>query len=146
MTDRNSIVGKVDWPLLLMYFALVLIGWLSVYSAGLSEGNHAIYDMTQYSGKQMMWIGIAFFLGFVILLMDAKIFYAFAIWFYVLVVFLLVVVLVYGRATHGATSWIDFGGGIKLQPSEFAKLGAALALARWARWRSRSGGVMPVMG
>ena len=43
MTDRNSIIGKVDWPLLLMYFALVIIGWLSIYSAGMSEGHHAIY-------------------------------------------------------------------------------------------------------
>ena len=129
MTDRNSIIGEVDWPLLLMYFALVIIGWLSIYSAGLSEGNHAIYEMSQFSGKQMMWIGIAFGLGFIILLLDAKLFDAFAIWFYALVVFLLVVVLVYGRATNGATSWIDFGGGVKLQPSEFAKLGTALALA-----------------
>ena len=131
MTDRNSIVGKVDWPLLLMYFALVIIGWLSVYSAGLSEGNHPIYDMSQFSGKQMMWMGIAFAIGFIILLLDAKLFDAFAFWIYAIVVLMLIAVLVYGKATKGATSWIDFGGGIKLQPSEFAKLGTALALASY---------------
>lgn len=131
MTDRNSIIGKVDWPLLLMYFALVVIGWLSVYSAGLSEGNHPIYDMSQFSGKQMMWMGIAFAIGFIILLLDAKLFDAFAFWIYTIVVLMLIVVLVYGKATNGATSWIDFGGGIKLQPSEFAKLGTALALASY---------------
>ena len=129
MTDRNSIIGRVDWPLLLMYFALVIIGWLSVYSAGLSEGSHPIYDMSQFSGKQMMWIGISMALGFVVLLLDAKVFDAFAFWIYAIVVLMLIVVLVYGKATKGATSWIDFGGGIKLQPSEFAKLGTALALA-----------------
>ena len=129
MTDRNSIIGKVDWPLLLMYFALVIVGWLSIYSAGMSEGDHAIYDMSQFCGKQMMWIGIALAVGFVVLLLDAKIFDAFAIWIYLVVMLMLVVVLVYGRATNGATSWIDFGGGVKLQPSEFAKLGTALALA-----------------
>ena len=129
MTDRNSIIGKVDWPLLLMYFALVIIGWLSIYSAGMSEGHHAIYDMSQFCGKQMMWIGISLALGFVVLLLDAKVFEAFAYWIYAIVMLLLVVVLVYGKATKGATSWIDFGGGIKLQPSEFAKLGTALALA-----------------
>lgn len=131
MTDRNSIIGKVDWPLLLMYFALVIIGWLSIYSAGLSEGNHAIYDLSQFSGKQMLWIGIAVGLGFIILLLDAKIFDVFSIWIYVLVVAMLLFVLAYGKATNGATSWIDFGGGVKLQPSEFAKLGAALALASY---------------
>ena len=131
MTDRNSIIGKVDWPLLLMFFVLVIIGWMSIYSAGLGEGNHPIYDMSQFSGKQMMWIGISLAIGFVILLLDAKIFDAFAFWIYTIVVLLLVVVLVYGKATKGATSWIDFGSGIKLQPSEFAKLGTALALASY---------------
>ena len=121
MTDRNSLIGKVDWPLLLMFFALVLIGWLSIYSAGMSEDYHPIYDFSKFCGKQMMWIGISLAVGFVILLLDAKFFDAFAFWIYALVVVLLVVVLVYGRATKGATSWIDFGGGIKLQPSEFAK-------------------------
>ena len=129
MTDRNSIIGKVDWPLLLMYFALVIIGWLSIYSAGMSEGHHAIYDMSHFCGKQMMWIGISLGFGFGVLLLDAKVFDAFAYWFYAIVVFLLIVVLAYGKVTKGATSWIDFGGGIKFQPSEFAKMGTALALA-----------------
>ena len=129
MTDRNSIIGKVDWPILLMYFALVTIGWLSIYSAGMSEGYHAIYDMSQFCGKQLMWIGIAVGVGFVVLILDAKLFDAFSFWVYAIVVFLLVVVLVYGKATNGATSWINFGGGVKLQPSEFAKLGTALAVA-----------------
>ncbi len=129
MNDRNSIIGKLDWPLLLLYFALVLVGWLSIYSAGMSEGHHAIYDMSQFCGKQMMWIGISLGVGFVILLLDAKFFDVFAFWIYAVVIMLLVVVLVYGRATNGATSWIDFGGGVKLQPSEFAKLGTALAVA-----------------
>ena len=128
MTDRNSIIGKVDWPLLLMYFGLVLIGWLSIYSAGLSEGSHPIYDLSQFSGKQMLWIGGSLFFSFIILLLDAKVFDAFAYWIYVIVVLMLFAVLVYGKATKGATSWIDFGG-FKLQPSEFAKLGTALALA-----------------
>jgi rod shape determining protein RodA len=128
MTDRNSIIGKVDWPLLLLYFALVVIGWLSIYSAGMSEGHHAIYDMSHFCGKQMMWIGLSLVAGFVILLLDAKVIEAFAYWIYAFVMLLLMVVLVYGKATNGATSWIDFGG-FKLQPSEFAKLGTALALA-----------------
>jgi rod shape determining protein RodA len=128
MTDRNSIIATVDWPILLMYFALVIIGWLSIYSAGMSEGHHAIYDMSQFCGKQMMWIGISVGVGFAILILDAKLFDALAFGIYAVVLSMLVVVLVYGKATNGATSWIDFGG-FKLQPSEFAKLGTALAVA-----------------
>lgn len=128
MIERNSIIGKVDWPILLMYFALVIIGWMSIYSASLGEGHHAIYDMAHFSGKQLLWIGVALASGFAILILDAKLFEAFAYWIYALFISLLVVVLVYGKATNGATSWIDFGG-FKLQPSEFAKLGTALAVA-----------------
>ena len=91
MTDRNSIIGKVDWPLLLMFFALVLIGWLSIYSAGMSEDYHPIYDFSKFCGKQMMWIGISLAVGFVILLLDAKFFDAFAFWIYALVVVLLLI-------------------------------------------------------
>lgn len=130
-SDRNSIIGRVDWPLLLMFFALVIIGWLSIYSAGLSEGNHAIYEMSQFSGKQMVWIIASLTIGFIVLLLDAKFFDAFAFWIYAIVLFLLVFVLVYGKATKGATSWIDFGGGVKFQPSEFAKLATALALSHY---------------
>ena len=92
MNDRNSIIGKVDWPILLMYFALVIIGWMSIYSAGMSEGHHAIYDMSQFCGKQLMWIGIATGVGFAILILDAKLFDVFAFWIYAAVMFLLVVV------------------------------------------------------
>ena len=97
MTDRNSIIGKVDWPLLLMYFALVVIGWLSIYSAGMSGSHHPIYDVAHFSGKQMMWIGISMGVGFIILLLDAKVFDAFAFWIYAVVVMLLVV---YMKSTH----------------------------------------------
>ena len=67
--------------------------------------------------------------GFIILLIDAKFFNAFSLWIYVFFLVSLFVVLVYGKATKGATSWIDLGGGVKFQPSEFAKMATALALA-----------------
>lgn len=127
--DRNNIIGKIDWVTVLIYLALVLIGWFSIFSAKYDEMHPSIFDMTQVYGKQLIWIGVALFLGFIVLLLDAKVFSGFSIIIYVLVMFSLVAVLVYGKATKGATSWIDLGGGIKFQPSEFAKLGTALALS-----------------
>lgn len=127
--DRNSIIGKIDWVTVLIYLALVLIGWFSIFSAKYDELHPSIFDMSQVYGKQLIWIGIALFLGFLVLLLDAKVFTGFSIFIYIAVMFALVAVLVYGKATKGATSWIDLGGGIKFQPSEFAKLGTALALS-----------------
>ena len=129
MNERNSIIGKIDWVLVAIYFALVLIGWFSIFSAKYDELHPSIFDLSQVYGKQLIWIGAALLVGFVILLIDAKFFNAFSLWIYIIVLVSLFMVLVYGKATKGATSWIDLGGGVKFQPSEFAKMATALALA-----------------
>ena len=129
MNERNSIIGKIDWITVLLYFALVLIGWFSIFSARYNEAHPSIFDLSQVYGKQLIWIGASLLVGFVILLIDAKFFNAFSLWIYVIILATLFMVLVYGKATKGATSWIDLGGGVKFQPSEFAKMATALALA-----------------
>ena len=129
MNERNSIIGKIDWVTVLIYLALVIIGWFSIFSARYDEMHPSIFDLSQVYGKQLLWIGASLLIGFIILLIDAKFFNAFSLWIYVFFLVSLFVVLVYGKATKGATSWIDLGGGVKFQPSEFAKMATALALA-----------------
>lgn len=129
MNERNSIIGKVDWLTVLIYLALIIIGWFSIFSAKYDEMHPSIFDMSQVYGKQLIWIGASLLIGFIILLIDAKFFNAFSLWIYIFFLFSLFAVLVYGKATKGATSWIDLGAGIKFQPSEFAKMATALALA-----------------
>ena len=129
MNERNNIIGKIDWITVLIYFALVIIGWFSIFSAKFDEMHPSIFDLSQVYGKQLIWIGASLLIGFTILLIDAKFFNAFSLWIYIFFLASLFVVLVYGKATKGATSWIDLGAGIKFQPSEFAKMATALALA-----------------
>jgi len=126
--NRNKIIGKIDWVIVLIYFTLAIIGWFSIFSAKYNELHPSIFDFSMEYGKQLVWIGAALFVGFVILLIDAKFFNAFSLWIYIAVLISLFAVLVYGKATNGATSWINFGP-IKFQPSEFAKMATALALA-----------------
>lgn len=128
MNDRNNIIGKIDWLTIIIYLALVMIGWFSIFSAKYDETHPSIFDFTKEYGKQLIWIGSALLIGFVILLIDAKFFNAFSLWIYFVVLASLFVVLVHGKATNGATSWIEFGS-VKFQPSEFAKMATALALA-----------------
>ena len=129
MNERNSIIGKIDWVTVLIYLALVIIGWFSIFSAKYDETHPSIFDLSQVYGKQLIWIGASLLIGFVILLVDAKFFNAFSLWIYFFFLASLFIVLVYGKATKGATSWIELGAGVKFQPSEFAKMGTALALA-----------------
>jgi rod shape determining protein RodA len=105
-----------------------MIGWFSIFSARYNEAHPSIFDMSQVYGKQLVWIGISLLIGFIVLLIDAKFFNAFSLWIYIAVLFSLFAVLVYGKATKGATAWIEFGP-IKFQPSEFAKMATALAVA-----------------
>ena len=126
--NRSKIIGRLDWMTVLIYLALVLIGWFSIFSAKYNELHPSIFDFSMEYGKQLVWIGAALFVGFIILLIDAKFFNAFSLWIYIIVLTSLVMVLVYGKATKGATSWIEFGP-VKFQPSEFAKMATALALA-----------------
>ena len=108
MNERNSIIGKIDWLTVFLYLALVIIGWFSIFSAKYDEMHPSIFDLSQVYGKQLIWIGASLLIGFIILLIDAKFFNAFSMWIYVVVLFSLFAVLVYGKATkappRGSTS------------------------------------------
>ena len=130
MTPRNNIVGKIDWVLLLMYLALVVIGVSTIYAAAFNENNPSLFDMSQHYGKQALFLGVSLFLGIIIMLIDAKFFNTFAYVIYGLSIFSLLYVLVAGSTIAGSRSWIQFGG-FSFQPSEFAKFGTALAVAHY---------------
>ena len=126
----KTIIGKIDIWLFIIYLALATIGLLSIYAAAFNEAHPHIYDFSQNYGKQLVFIGISLVVGFIILLIDAKFFNAFAYVFYGLSIICLLLVLVIGSKISGSTSWIQLGP-ISFQPSEFAKFGTALALAHY---------------
>ena len=130
MMTRNNIIGKIDWPLLLMYFALVVIGVTTIYAAAYNENHPNILDMSQHYGKQALFLGVSVFMGLIIMLIDAKFFNAFAYVIYGLSILTLLYVLVAGSTIAGSKSWIQLGF-FSFQPSEFAKFGTALAVAHY---------------
>ncbi len=130
MTTRNNIIGKIDWWLLIMYLALVVIGISTIYAAAFNEAHPSLFDMSQHYGKQALFVGVSLFVGFVIILIDAKFFNAFAYIIYGFSILLLIYVLVGGTTIAGSRSWIQIGG-FSFQPSEFAKFGTALAVAHY---------------
>lgn len=129
MTDRpNTLLANIDWISILLYTILVLMGWINIYAASYDETHSSILDFSQRYGKQLVWIGASFLLGFLILLTDSKFFTAFSMIIYILTILLLVLVLVIGEESKGARSWFELGG-IKIQPAEFAKFATCLAIA-----------------
>ena len=130
MTTRNNIIGKIDWWLLLIYLALVIIGVTTIYAAAYNENHPNILDMSQHYGKQALFLGVSVFMGLIIMLIDAKFFNAFAYVIYGLSILTLLYVLVAGSTIAGSKSWIQLGF-FSFQPSEFAKFGTALAVAHY---------------
>ncbi len=135
MRNENRLLANIDRPLVILYLILVLLGWLNIYSAVFDEAHSSIFDLSQRYGKQMLWIALGLFIGILVLLVDAKFFVVFAFPIYGLINLLLIFVLLFGVTIAGSKSWFQIGG-FALQPAEFAKFGAALALAALLNRRS----------
>ncbi len=130
MRARNSsIFRNVDWITVLIYVVIVIFGWINLYAATYDASSATVFNIESQHGKQLLWIGISFLLALFILLTDAHLFSTAAYAIYGVFLVLLLVVLA-TTAVKGATSWIPIGP-FRLQPSEFAKFGTALALAKF---------------
>lgn len=127
---KDNVWDNVDWITIGIYLAMMFIGWINIYAAVYNEDHKSIMDMTQRYGKQLMWIGAAIFIAMLMINTDSKFFVTFAFPIYLALVFILLVVLIVGSEIKGARSWIQLGN-FSLQPSEFMKMGTALALSRY---------------
>lgn len=126
----SPILGHIDLVAFCLFLALVIVGWLMVFSVGYEELRGAGWGgfLNTSAGKQAIWIGICGFIFAFIMLFDWKFWQTFAYPIYAFSIVLLVLVLFLGTNIKGATSWFTFGG-FSFQPSEIAKFGTALALS-----------------
>ena len=129
-TNDNSLVKSVDWLTIVIYLALVSLGWVSICGACYDYGDMDLFSFDTNSGKQLVWMGGALFLGFIILMLEDKIYDWFAYLFYAFMMLVLFVTPFLAEDTKGSYSWLKFGP-ISLQPAEFAKFATALALAKF---------------
>jgi rod shape determining protein RodA len=121
MLDRIHL-REIDWILIGLALANAFIGLLLIYSASrLAPGNPAF--------KQAVWLLVGLAVLFLVLAFDYKLLMTMAPYALGLLVVVLVLLLVLGRARGGAKSWIGvaFMGG---QPSELVKIAVLLLLAR----------------
>lgn len=121
---------NVDWITILIYIALCAVGFVNIYASIYNPDNSALFNFDSNYGKQLIFIITGLIVGFSILLMDAKFFSVFSPIIYGVTMLLLVVVLLVGRKVAGNQAWIPLGS-FRLQPSELAKFGTALLLARY---------------
>lgn len=130
MAKRNSLWANIDWITVLIFLILVFSGWINIYASVFNQEHQSIFDISQRYGKQLIWIGAALLIAFVILIMDSNFYVFFSYIIYGAILFLLILVLLFGKEINGSRSWFMMGS-FGFQPSEFAKFATALALARF---------------
>ena len=126
---NNSIFLRLDWLSLLLYLSLAVFGIVNIYSATYVEGQTDLFNLQTPVGKQSLFFVLGLIGGGLILFLNIKIFDHLSTPFYFLMILLLVSLFFFGKTISGARSWFSVGG-VGLQPSEFAKIGTALFLAK----------------
>ncbi|HRH10036.1 MAG TPA: rod shape-determining protein RodA [Bacteroidia bacterium] len=128
--NQNQIFYGVDRVTILIYLLLVLLGWFNIYAAVYNDDHQSIFDVSQKYGKQLWWIVGAGVIAFSILLIDANFYTAFSYGFYAFFILANILVIWLGREVKGSRSWYRFGD-FGIQPAEFMKFAANLALAKF---------------
>jgi rod shape determining protein RodA len=116
----------IDWALLAAILSLCALGIAMIYSStgDPTRGNSHLY-VTQIYGIVLGLVAMVFMLTF-----DYRAFTDKSHLIYFALVTVLLYVLFFGDVQMGAQRWIRIGS-FNLQPSEFAKIGLALVLAKF---------------
>ncbi len=127
---NQSVSSNIDWITVLIYIALVGIGWMNIYSADMTTNSEYYFDFNQNYGKQLIFIAFTAILVIVILTVDSKFYEKFSSVIFGASLVLLAGLFIFGKTIAGQRCWYAIGG-LTLQPSEFAKAATALALAKY---------------
>ncbi|MEX1054585.1 MAG: rod shape-determining protein RodA [Rhodothermales bacterium] len=120
----------MDYLTILAWMSLVGIGLVAIYST--THGPASVYlleSVQRNFERQLAWGGISLGVILFSLMLPVRFFQKFAIPIYVFTLLLLVAALLFGREVNGAKSWLYIGG-VGIQVSEIAKVGAILAVAQ----------------
>lgn len=104
-----------------------MVGVLNLYSATHSQSHEGLDNLWK---SQIAWYFIASAVAIGISFLNPKTFERFAYVGYIGTLFLVFLVLLMGKVGMGAQRWLVLGP-IRMQPSEFMKMGLVLAMARF---------------
>jgi rod shape determining protein RodA len=134
MSKEEKIGGGVDTRMVLLYYLLVAIGFIAIFSVEYRSGDSVLQTLLELKksyAKQALFIGISSTVALFILLIDSKFFTTVANLLYFFGILLMLLTFVIGKDISGSRSWIALGGGFNLQPAELCKVFTALALAKY---------------
>ncbi|HXC92715.1 MAG TPA: rod shape-determining protein RodA [Geobacteraceae bacterium] len=125
MIDRR-LITSFDWKVLLLILLITAVGILNIYSA---SASYRVVG-TPYALKQFYWSVIGIGLILMICSIDYHILEDVSYWCYGTIIIFLLLVLVAGKTSMGATRWLNLGL-FTMQPSEPMKIVIIITLARY---------------
>jgi rod shape determining protein RodA len=125
MIDRR-LLTNFDWTLFGLTLLIAVIGVINIYSATASFKPVG----SPFFLKQAYWITAGLFLMIMVCSIDYHLLEDISYWVYGVLLLLLMVVMVAGRTSMGATRWLHLGF-INIQPSEPMKIVILMVFARF---------------
>ena len=129
MRNDSNLFGRIDKITLILYYFLILFGWVNLYATVNAGSNLYNWNWSNEAGRQLIFIGLSNILIFIFLLSDPRIYEFLAIPVYGIAIIFLICVLFFGAEVGGSKSWLDIAS-FRFQPSELAKLGTILMVAK----------------
>lgn len=121
---NKKLLRQLDYGIIIITAIIVLFGILNIYSA--TFRNLGFY----YARLQFIWLLMGLFVIYIILLIDYSVISNYAtIIYWAGIILLILNNFVLGSVHKGAKGWIALGSRA-IQPSEFAKLGMIIMLAK----------------
>ncbi len=126
MFDRR-LIQNFDWGLMCITFLICTIGLTTLYSAVSldSASTHKVLYI-----KQWIWYFAGLVAMIISFIVDYKKIERWAYFIYIVSVFVLIAVLLFGKKAGGAKRWLIIGP-LTIQPSEFIKISVNIVLAKY---------------
>ena len=130
MYSNRKNIFKIDWTLVLVYIFLVGFGLANILSSSISGENISLFDFSTLYGKQFVFVLASLLVIIITLTIEVKFYERFSSIFYLVCIFFVLGLFIFGNEVNGALSWYSFND-FTIQPSEFMKAGTALAVAKF---------------
>jgi len=130
MYSERKNIFKIDWTLFLVYIFLVGFGLANILSSSISGENISLFDFNTLYEKQFIFILLSLLVIIITLTIEVKFYERFSSIFYLVCIFFVLGLFIFGNKVNGALSWYSFNN-LTIQPSEFMKVGTALAISKF---------------
>jgi len=124
---------KIDFLLVAVVSAIVVIGCLMIYSGGfdsIDKVNTGLYK------KQVVWFIFGFLFMIVMALTNYQQLGDYSLHIYGILIVVLLFTTIFGTPIRNTRAWLNFGL-FSIQPSEFMKIGLVLVLGKYLELRER---------